>query len=140
MRLEQLFRRSPFRRQWRDSKPLTYTDSELENPASSSWLKQMRLDPMRTLERVKVPTLMIYGADDPWAPASVSAQALKARLASFPNLELRVIAHADHTMMVGVDPKAQMDPKSFAGEAPDSPEYFVTLAAWLTEHGLAKLD
>jgi dienelactone hydrolase len=119
---------------------LTYTDRELDDPATSSWLKQMRLDPIKTLERVKVPTLMIYGADDPWVPVGVSVQTLKARAADFPAMELRVIPHADHTMMVGVDPKAQMDPAAFAAEAPDSPEYFMTLAAWLTERGFARAD
>jgi hypothetical protein len=53
-------------------------------------------------------------------------------------LELHAIPRADHTRMVGVDPKQQMDPKSFAAEAPDSPEYFLTLAAWLAERGLTR--
>jgi hypothetical protein len=41
-------------------------------------------------------------------------------------------------MMLGVDPKDQVDPKFFPKEAPDAPAYFALLAAWLAQHGFAQ--
>ena len=52
--------------------PLIYMDDTVGNPETSSWLKQMRFDPMTRLNKVSVPVLMLYGQDDPWVPVRLS--------------------------------------------------------------------
>jgi pimeloyl-ACP methyl ester carboxylesterase len=116
---------------------LAYLSESLGDPATSDWLKQMRLQPLTTLSGLKASTLMLYGTNDPWVPVAASVETLRAHAAEFPNVELHVIPQADHTMMVGVDPKLQMDIHFIPSAAPDSPAYFMTLAAWLTSKGLA---
>jgi uncharacterized protein len=70
-------------------------------------------------------------------PVRLSMDRLDRIAKQHPNVEALVVAGADHTMMLGVDPKDQVDPKLFPNEAPDAPAYFALLAAWLTQHGLA---
>lgn len=114
---------------------LIYMGKTLVEPAKSRWLKEMSHDPMKTLERVEAPALIIYGAADPWVPAAVSMQRLAA--AKRPNIETAVIAGADHAMMLSIDPKTQVDPK-FHGLAPESPAYLGLLASWLTRQGVVR--
>jgi pimeloyl-ACP methyl ester carboxylesterase len=118
--------------------PLIYMDNTVGNPETSSWLKQMRFDPMTMLDKVSVPVLMLYGQDDPWVPVRSSMDRLRAVAKQHPNLNAAVLAGADHTMMLGIDPKHQVDPKFFPQEAPDAPAYFAFLAAWLAQHGFAQ--
>jgi len=113
--------------------PLIYMDDTVGSPETSSWLKQMRFDPMTKLDKVSAPVLMLYGQDDPWVPVRLSID----RLDKHPNVQAVVVAGADHTMMLGVDPKDQVDPKFFPKEAPNAPAYFALLAAWLTQRGFA---
>jgi len=119
---------------------LIYLGSSLASIKTSSWPEQMRVDPMATLDRVKVPVLMIYGAADPWVPVRLSEERLRAVAPGHPNVETVVIAKADHMMMSSLSPKTQMDPKSFAGETPEVPAYFAALAAWLTQQHLAHIS
>lgn len=116
---------------------LVYMGEKLEDPATSSWLKQMRFDPMPILDRVKAPLLIVYGQDDPWVPVELSRQRLASSAVRHPNVEAAVIEAADHTMMLSVDPKDQIDPEFFPKESPNAPAYFARLAAWLTQHGFA---
>lgn len=83
-----------------------------------------------------MPTLLIFGQADPWVPVAASLQSLRARAARRPDLTVRVIDGADHAMMLGVDPKLQIDPQFAARVAPDAPAYFAELAAWLERRGL----
>ena len=117
--------------------PLIYMDDTVGNPETSSWLKQMRFDPMTMLDKVSAPVLMLYGQDDPWVPVRSSMDRLHTIAEHHPNIEAAIVAGADHTMMLGVDPKDQVDPKFFPKEAPDAPAYFALLAAWLAQHGFA---
>jgi pimeloyl-ACP methyl ester carboxylesterase len=118
--------------------PLIYMDDTVGKPETSSWLKQMQFDPMTGLEKVSAPVLMLYGQDDPWVPVRSSMDRLDTIATKNANVQLAVVAGADHTMMLGVDPKDQVDPKFFPSEAPNAPAYFSLLAAWLTQHGFAK--
>ena len=113
-----------------------YMSAKLGEPATSRWLKEMRHDPRETLERVTAPVLMIYGAADPWVPAQLSVERLAA--AKRPNVDTVVIAGADHSMMLSVDEKTQIDPDFFPRLAPDAPAYFGLLGAWLTARGIAR--
>ena len=118
--------------------PLIYMDNTVGNPETSSWLKQMRFDPMTMLDNVSAPVLMLYGQDDPWVPVRSSMDRLRAIAKQHANLRVAIVAGADHTMMLGVDPKDQVDPEFFPKEAPDAPAYFAFPAAWLTQHGFAE--
>lgn len=116
---------------------LIYMGKTLADPAKSRWLKEMGHDPMKTLDRVTAPALVIYGAADPWVPVATSMERLRAIAPKHPNIETAVIARADHAMMLSVDPKTQVDPK-FHGLAPESPAYIGLLAGWLTRQGFAR--
>jgi dienelactone hydrolase len=118
--------------------PLIYMDDTVGNPETSSWVKQMRFDPMPKLDNVSAPVLMLYGQDDPWVPVRLSMDRLDAIAKQHANISVAVVSRADHTMMLGVDAKDQVDPKFFPKEAPDAPEYFALLAAWLAQHGFAQ--
>ena len=118
--------------------PLIYMDDTVGNPETSSWLKQMRFDPMTKLDKVSAPVLVLYGQDDPWVPVRLSMDRLDTIAKEHANVQTAVVAGADHTMMLGVDPKDQVNPKVFPKEAPDAPAYFALLAAWLAHHGLAR--
>lgn len=117
--------------------PLIYMDDTVGNPETSSWLKQMQFEPITNLEKVSAPVLMVYGQDDPWVPVRLSLDRLNGIAKEHPNVDVVVVAGADHTMMLGVDTKDQVDPKTFPKEAPDAPAYFALLAAWLTRLGFA---
>jgi uncharacterized protein len=116
---------------------LIYMDRTFHDPDKSGWAREIRHDPMEILRRVKVPTLIIYGADDPWVPARVSVERLGASAAEHPNIATVVIAGADHDMSVSTSLEAQVDPAHLTDQQPDAPEYFARLAAWLTARGFA---
>ncbi|HEX3887798.1 MAG TPA: alpha/beta fold hydrolase [Phenylobacterium sp.] len=117
---------------------LIYLGKTFHDPAQSDWARQMRNDPLKTLDKVKIPTLIIYGAADPWVPVAVSVKALRASAAQHPNITTAVVAGADHEMSLTTSPKDEIDPAGFAKLAPDSAEYFALLASWLTAHGLTR--
>jgi fermentation-respiration switch protein FrsA (DUF1100 family) len=98
----------------------------------------MQFDPMTMLDKLSAPVLMLYGQDDPWVPVRSSLDRLRAIGKEHANRSVVVVAGADHTMMLGVDPKDQVDPMFFPKEAPDAPAYFAFLAAWLAQHGFAQ--
>jgi uncharacterized protein len=117
--------------------PLIYLGKTFHDPAHSSWPGEMWQNPLQWLNGDKVPTLILYGAKDPWVPVALSMKVLKARAMRFTNVTTEVVAGADHDMMLSVPPKAQVDPHSLAYQAPDAPAYFALLASWLTAHGIA---
>jgi pimeloyl-ACP methyl ester carboxylesterase len=118
---------------------LTYLDKTFEDPSKSRWAKEIRHDPLKTLSSVHAPTLIIYGAQDPWVPAKLSADILRKNAAQHPNIGIAVIAGADHDMMLSAPLEFQIDPKAFSVQAPDAPEYFGLLAAWLTAKGFTRI-
>lgn len=116
---------------------LIYMGESAGDRATSRWRKEIEHDPARTLDKVSVPVLMIYGAADPVVPVATSVDHLQALAGKHPKVEVAVIAGADHHMEVSVDPKTQLDPARF-DERPEAPEYFAVLASWLTKHGIAR--
>ncbi|NKI70179.1 alpha/beta fold hydrolase [Collimonas pratensis] len=116
---------------------LAYLDKTFEDPGKSRWAKEIRHDPLKTLDAVHAPALVIYGAKDPWVPAKLSADILHKNAAQHPNIDTAVIAGADHDMMLSAPLEFQIDPKAFSAQAPDAPEYFSLMAAWLTAKGFA---
>jgi len=117
----------------------TYLEKSFKDPDQSRWAMEMRHDPMATLDAVKQPTLVVYGSEDPWVPAQTSLERLRASSARHPNVEVAVIAGADHAMATSVSPADQIDPVLSAKEAPQSATYFGLLGAWLAKQGLARI-
>ena len=112
---------------------LTYMGDTVKDRELSRWRREIEHDPMRTLEQVGVPALMIFGAVDPIVPVDISVQRLRGAAATHPEMRVVVIGGADHAMMTSLDPKTQMDPARVTQDDPQSPEYFGVLAAWLIE-------
>ncbi|MFC3784224.1 alpha/beta hydrolase family protein [Sphingopyxis italica] len=109
----------------------TFRDREV-----SGWRKEIENDPLVNLKAVTVPTLILYGADDAVVPVADSAERLQAVAPQMPNIDVHVIAGADHAMQMSEDLKTSLDPKHDGTERPDSPEYFALLASWLAARGL----
>jgi pimeloyl-ACP methyl ester carboxylesterase len=119
--------------------PHIYMSKALADPDRSRWAKEMRHDPLATLDAVKLPALVIYGSADPWVPVTTSIERLRASAVRHPNVEVAVIAGADHAMATSVSAADQIDPVLSSREAPQSPQYFGLLAAWLAKQGLARV-
>lgn len=117
---------------------LTYMGETVKDRETSRWRKEIEHDPLRTLGAVKVPALVIYGAADPVVPVAASVERLKQLRGRYSELQVNVIAGADHSMQTSVDAKSQMDPKKSDEGAPEAPEYFGLLASWLTQQGIAR--
>ena len=109
----------------------SYISPMLADPARSQWAREIALDPVTTLDQLQCPTLMLFGADDPWVPAARSAEILKSMAAKKPNVTYAVIAGANHEMATKVAPKDELDPANASAFAPDAPAYFGILANWL---------
>lgn len=118
--------------------PLVYMSNTVGDPKTSTWLRQMQFDPTSVLKKLSVPVLMLYGQDDPWVPVKLSMDRLQPIIRQRPSIDAIVVPGADHTMMLGVDPKNQVDPSFFPEEAPNTPAYFASLSAWLTRRGFAQ--
>lgn len=117
----------------------TYMGKTFKDPDQSRWAKEIRHDPLATLAAVKQPALVIYGSVDPWVPAQISVERLRASSPQHPNVEVVVITGADHAMATSVSAADQIDPVLSAKEAPQSPEYFALLGAWLAKHRFASV-
>jgi uncharacterized protein len=117
----------------------TYLDKTFRDPDQSGWAKEIRHDPLATVAAVKQPTLVVYGSADPWVPVQTSLERLRARSAQLSNVEVAVIAGADHAMATSVSVADQIDPSLSAREAPQSAAYFGLLSAWLAKRGLARI-
>lgn len=113
-----------------------YMGETVTDRAVSRWRKEIEHDPMATLEAVKVPMLVIYGATDPVVPVATSVARLKAVASAHPKMQVAVIAGADHGMQTKVPAKDLLDPVKGLTETPDSTEYFGLLASWLTVQGV----
>jgi dipeptidyl aminopeptidase/acylaminoacyl peptidase len=115
-----------------------YMGTRLHGREHSDWRAQIEMDPLKTLAMDHVPTLMIYGGEDPVVPVAPSVARVKKLQASHPQLRLAVIPGADHGMQLGVSPRDLLDPAKGDEEHPNAPAYFATLAAWLEEIGVTR--
>jgi uncharacterized protein len=113
---------------------LLYMGETVTDRATSRWRKEIEFDPLRTLDGIKIPALVIYGALDPVVPVAVSAQRLRV---AYPKFDVVVIAGADHSMQLSVPAQVQMDPGRTHEQAPEAVEYFAILASWLTRQAIA---
>lgn len=114
-----------------------YLGKTFQDPRQSRWAKEIAHDPLATLDKVRQPALVIYGAADPWVPVRTSVERIQASARKHPNVEVAVIAGADHAMATTVTPADQIDPVLSSREAPEAAEYFGLLGAWLAKQGIA---
>jgi pimeloyl-ACP methyl ester carboxylesterase len=98
----------------------------------SAWLRVMQYDPVKPLERVRVPVLIIYGGADPWVPVAASIDRLKPIAAAKTNISYYVIAHADHLLSFPKKQNMDWDQGALEEQKPESSEYFFVMASWLT--------
>jgi len=106
----------------------TWLKGNIDDP---EWRQQINNNPLLALAGSRVPTLVIFGQNDPWVPVAASLSALRSRSRDFPQATVRVIDGADHAMMLGVPPTQQLDSQLAAQVAPNAPAYFALLGAWL---------
>lgn len=118
----------------------TYLEKTFKDPDQSGWAREMRHDPLATLYAVKQPTFLIYGSADPWVPVQTSIDRLRASSARHPNVEVAVVAGADHAMATSVSAADQVDPVLSARQAPQAAAYFGLLGAWLQKQRLARVQ
>lgn len=104
-----------------------------KKPVNEEWKKDMDYDPLQIAGGVHVPVLFIYGGADPWIPVARSVQRLQTLTKRHPNLEYRIIAGADHTMMLPKRVTMAFDQKTLLNEAPAAPAYFMVLASWIQQ-------
>lgn len=108
-----------------------YMGETIRDRAVSGWRKEIENDPLENLGAVKVPTLVLYGANDAVVPVARSVERLETIASRIPGMRVHVIAGADHAMQMSADLKTSLDPRHDGTEQPDSPEYFALLASWL---------
>jgi hypothetical protein len=114
-----------------------YLGRTFRDPDQSRWAREIRHDPLAVLGAVRQPALVVYGAADPWVPVQISVERLRASAARHPNIDVVVVAGADHAMATSATPAEQIDPALLGRAAPQSAEYFGLLGAWLSRQGIA---
>ncbi len=116
----------------------TYMGETVRDREVSQWRREIENDPLANLTKVRVPLLVLYGANDAVVPVAVSVERLKTVAARMPRMRVHVVAGADHAMQVSVDEKTSLDPKNDGTEQADSPEYIAVLSSWLAAQGLTE--
>jgi len=110
------------------------------DPAKSSWKGEMDVDSFAAVAQVRIPIIYILGAEDPWIPVSQSVARLRQLTPTHPLLQFAVIPQANHLMMESVrETMNDAGPEQVAVEVPQSPAYFMLLAAWLQATKVAPL-
>jgi uncharacterized protein len=101
------------------------------DPEHNSWRREMIHDPLAAVRQVKIPLLFIYGGSDPWIPVERSVQQLRLLKNQQHNIHYAVVPSASHEMMFVEHDMMAFDEKTMNESAPQAPEYFMVLAAWL---------
>ena len=95
--------------------------------------RKMDDDPVEAVLKTKVPLLFLYGDSDPWVPVAHSMERLKALSSQIPDIEIAVIANANHDLMFPVKETMQVDADTIRNDAPQSATYFILLGSWLSQ-------
>jgi pimeloyl-ACP methyl ester carboxylesterase len=110
----------------------TYLRKDLDpDPATSRWRAEMDYDPAKPLEALTIPVLVIYGDHDPWVPVAMSLSRLAKIAPLHRNITVAVIPDTDHEMMPTRASDMDTDAAAQHQMAPQAPEYFLVLGAWL---------
>jgi len=91
-------------------------------------------DPVAAVLKVNLPLLFLYGGSDPWIPVAQSMERLRALSSQIHDIEIRVIANANHELMFPVKETMQEDADTNRNAAPQSATYFILLGSWLSRH------
>jgi hypothetical protein len=103
--------------------------TDLKKTRSTLWFREeMGYDPVPTLQKLVVPALFIFGADDELVPVKQSVDAINAvSNAAKTDFTVVVFPHADHTLhTVTKDGRRNL-----------SPDYLQRMHVWLEHHVLA---
>jgi uncharacterized protein len=88
----------------------------LDEESLRLWVEELEFDPRPVFARVRVPTLLFYGAEDSWTPVGPSLQTWRAAQGS--KIDVVVVTGAEHDLTL---PDGSV-----------APEYEQTLVEWLT--------
>jgi pimeloyl-ACP methyl ester carboxylesterase len=111
-----------------------YVESD---PALSRWRTELGHDPIAPLEALKVPVLMLFGDSDGWIPVQRSLDLLAPILVSHRNITAHLVPNAAHAMGLPEHEGMEIDDTRGLQLAPESPDYFLMLGAWLGGLGYA---
>jgi pimeloyl-ACP methyl ester carboxylesterase len=101
------------------------------DPAHNSWRREMNTDLLAAIRKVKAPLFFIYGGSDPWIPVGRSVQELRLLKNQKHHVAYAVVPNANHEMMFVEHETMAFDEKTINENAPQAPEYFMTMASWL---------
>ena len=109
--------------------PFSYMSTDLpDDVETTKWHKTLDFDPGTFVDRVEVPTLLVYGEIDPWIPVSKSIS--QWRKGKTTNLTIKQIKDANHFMLTisssGID----------GDKGTVSSQYQQIMVNWLKEHVL----
>ena len=86
---------------------LTYLPPELPDERDrSEWAAEMTFNPLAVFKRVRVPALLLYGADDGWTPVDASVDAWRAAVGD--RAEVLVLPSAAHDLTL---PEGSLHPE-----------------------------
>ena len=105
---------------------LAYLDGESglpEDVTQDKWYFEMDYDPLPNWEKVRQPTLFLFGDDDRWVPVDESIAAYKTATSDLAEVTFARIKGADHLMGL----ESEKDPHISA-------HYYNLLLAWLSTH------
>ena len=119
------------------SKPwfdLTYMPKVSQLTNDPAIRRKMDDDPVKAVLETKVPLLFLYGGSDPWVPVAQSMERLRALSSQIHDIEMGVIANANHELIFPVKETMQVDAETDRNNAPQSATYFIVLGSWLSRH------
>lgn len=106
--------------------PFAYLDEGLpEDPTVEKWYQEMDFDPLPIIQNVHVPTLLLYGDQDPWVPIAKSIAVWKEHGPH--DLTIHQIKDANH-FMISI-PHAGI----YGDEGPQVEKYSTVLTKWLKQ-------
>jgi pimeloyl-ACP methyl ester carboxylesterase len=113
---------------------LTYMPKASQLTNDPAIRRKLDDDPVAAVLKAKVPLLFLYGGSDPWVPVAQSMERLKALSSQIHDIEIGVIANANHELMFTVKETMQVDAETNRNDAPQSSTYFILLGSWLSRH------
>jgi hypothetical protein len=72
------------------------------------------------------------GGSDPWIPVGQSVEHLRSLTNQYHNIQYAVVPNASHEMMFVEHDTMAFDEKTTNESAPQTPEYFMLMASWLS--------